>query len=477
MPNSVAGNRPRVGRGLRRGSVVVLGGLILAVLVAVTPAWAYWRSSGKGLGASTTGTLAPPTSVLVPATSSPTVPVSWTAPTGTPAATGYYLTRTSGGVTVAACASSPSTLLTGTSCNDAAVSNGSYTYQVTAVYRTWSTAGTSSGTVTVSNATKVAFTTQPSTTAATASITPAVAVTVQTATGSTVTIGGIVVSLAISTNPGGGTLSGTTTANTSTSGVATFSALSIDKAGAGYQLTATSSGLTSATSVAFTVTAGSPAALIFTTAPTASFAGQPFYTQPVVTLHDAGGNVATTGTNTVTLTLTSPGGATLTCPATAAVAGTATFSGCTVNNPGTYTLTAASGTLTTAVSASFTVVAAPTNLAWTGPTTTVCTSSSGTSFALAYHGCAFVLSVGTLTSGVSLTNTAGTAITNLGADVIVTLTTAGGTATPATLTIPHGQSVSSATTKFSPGFPLIISATITANATSVTAATAVMYPT
>ncbi|HVZ47843.1 MAG TPA: Ig-like domain-containing protein [Gemmatimonadaceae bacterium] len=62
--------------------------------------------------------------------------------------------------------------------------------------------------------------------------------------------------IAIGTNPAAGTLGGTVSA-TAVSGVATFANLSINNAGAGYTLTASSSGLTSATSAAFNI--GTPA--------------------------------------------------------------------------------------------------------------------------------------------------------------------------------------------------------------------------
>ena len=64
------------------------------------------------------------------------------------------------------------------------------------------------------------------------------------------------ITIAIGTNPGsggGGTLSGTLTAVAS-SGVATFSGLSIDKQGNGYTLNATSAGLSTATSSPFNIT-------------------------------------------------------------------------------------------------------------------------------------------------------------------------------------------------------------------------------
>jgi hypothetical protein len=58
------------------------------------------------------------------------------------------------------------------------------------------------------------------------------------------------VTIALAPNPSGGVLSGTTTVN-AVNGVATFSTLTIDKAGLGYQLLATSPGVSPAISRAF----------------------------------------------------------------------------------------------------------------------------------------------------------------------------------------------------------------------------------
>ena len=54
-------------------------------------------------------------------------------------------------------------------------------------------------------------------------------------------------------------------------------------------------------------------------------------------MQDAGGNTVTTSTSSVTLALTTPGGATLACTANpkAAVAGVATFAGCKIDKVGT----------------------------------------------------------------------------------------------------------------------------------------------
>jgi hypothetical protein len=60
------------------------------------------------------------------------------------------------------------------------------------------------------------------------------------------------VTVAISANPGSGTLSGTTTVN-AIGGIASFANLSIDKVGTGYSLAASSTGITSTTSSFFTI--------------------------------------------------------------------------------------------------------------------------------------------------------------------------------------------------------------------------------
>ena len=105
--------------------------------------------------------------------------------------------------------------------------------------------------------TKLAFVQGPSNAGAGAVITPAVKVAVEDASGNIETSDNATqVSLAIGTNPGGGTLSGGS-AVTVASGIATFSGLSINTAGTGYTLTASSTPTYSAaTSGAFNITTG-----------------------------------------------------------------------------------------------------------------------------------------------------------------------------------------------------------------------------
>ncbi|HUA05761.1 MAG TPA: hypothetical protein VMB27_17765 [Solirubrobacteraceae bacterium] len=98
------------------------------------------------------------------------------------------------------------------------------------------------------------FGVQPSDTMVNDDVTPPVTVQLVDASDSPVAQSGVPVTLALGNDPGLGTLSGTLTEPTDASGVATFSDLSIDQPGVGYTLTASSTGLTSATSDPFNET-------------------------------------------------------------------------------------------------------------------------------------------------------------------------------------------------------------------------------
>jgi alpha-tubulin suppressor-like RCC1 family protein len=106
-------------------------------------------------------------------------------------------------------------------------------------------------------ATKLAFTVQPTGVVAGTALAPAVRVTVQDAQGNTVIGATTSVTLAIASGTGttGAVLGGTLT-QAAVNGVATFTDLTIDKAGTGYVLTAAATSLTGATSSGFAVTSG-----------------------------------------------------------------------------------------------------------------------------------------------------------------------------------------------------------------------------
>ncbi|MGE5744365.1 MAG: invasin domain 3-containing protein [Gemmatimonadota bacterium] len=242
------------------------------------------------------------------------------------------------------------------------------------------TAITQQATVTVNPAAAaaLAYTTQPSNTQANAPITPAVAVEIRDAFGNHVN-SSATVAMAIGTNPGSGTLGGTTS-KAASNGVATFSDLAINNTGTGYTLVASSTGLTNATSAAFNITAPAPSAALSTVV-----AGTPSFTAGgssaiTVTVVDGLGNPL----SGVTVTLSSSVvGDAVTQPAAttdgsgvasgsvgATSAGsrtiTATASGITLNQKPTLTVSAGSPNAGTS-----TVAASPTSITAGSGTSTI----------------------------------------------------------------------------------------------------------
>lgn len=99
---------------------------------------------------------------------------------------------------------------------------------------------------------KLAFAVQPVTNVVAEPMTPAVEVVIQDAFANMVTSATNLVTLSIATNPGSGTLAGTTSVPAQ-GGVASFGDLVIDQVETGYTLAATSAALTGATSEAFDI--------------------------------------------------------------------------------------------------------------------------------------------------------------------------------------------------------------------------------
>lgn len=213
-------------------------------------------------------------------------------------------------------------------------------------------------TITPGAAARVVFLDQPTSAAAGTGL-GTITVQVKDAAGNVVTGSTATVTLAIGNNAGGvgAALSGTTSV-AAVQGVATFSNVSLNKAGNGYTLTASATGLTGDTSTAFNVTAGAANRVKFSAQPTNTVAGAAMTPAVTVRIEDAFGNLTTSAAD-VSVALTAPGGAVLsgTSPQPAA-AGVASFGNLSVNKVGTYTLTASGSGLTSDVSGSFTVSAA-----------------------------------------------------------------------------------------------------------------------
>ncbi|HYK12140.1 MAG TPA: PKD domain-containing protein [Gemmatimonadales bacterium] len=206
--------------------------------------------------------------------------------------------------------------------------------------------------------THLIFTGQPSSTQAGAAISPSVQVSVADSTGSTVLGYNGSVTVALGANPGSGTLSGTKTVAVS-GGVATFSGLSIDKAGSNYTLTASTNGLGSATSSAFNVTAppSTTGSLTVTTATTGSNlpsgysvavdggAGQAIGINASVTINNLSAGSHTVALSGVASNCTVSGGTSQTVTVTAGGTVSASFSvSCAAPPPTTGSLTVSTTT-------------------------------------------------------------------------------------------------------------------------------------
>ena len=248
-------------------------------------------------------------------------------------------------------------------------------YTLTATDGSLGSGTSSTFNITPAAANQLAFTVQPGNATAGVSISPAATVTVFDRFGNLVTTDSSNVTIAISTNPGGGTLSGTLTVAAS-GGVASFNNLSIDKVGTGYTLTASDGSLITATSNAFNITFAAAHHLLISQQPTNTVAGQPIGPTVAVQVVDQFGNLVPTDTSSVTFALgNNPTSATLGGTKTvAAVGGVASFSALSITTVGTgYTLVATDGTLGGVTSNSFGITpAAADHLAWSSqPTNTV----------------------------------------------------------------------------------------------------------
>jgi type II secretory pathway pseudopilin PulG len=157
----------------------------------------------------------------------------------------------------------------------------------------------------VGTASQLVVTTQPPS-SSTSGTSFAVAVSVEDTLGNVVTSSSAAVTLAIATNPGGGTLAGCSDPVNATNGVATFNC-SIDLAGMGYTLTTSSSGFTSVTTNPFVITAGNVSQLAFTSSPVSGTASSSA-TVGLITVQeqDTAGNPTTTA-ETIALSSSSSG--------------------------------------------------------------------------------------------------------------------------------------------------------------------------
>jgi trimeric autotransporter adhesin len=331
--------------GATSSSIVVSTGAAHQLAFTVEPAGA---TGGTAFGTQPTVTIQDAGGNTVSTGASSSAPIALSLTTGSGALTGCSSPTTTAGVAA----------FTGCSINTADTGDILTATDATNILTTTSTPFN----VTVGAAHQLAFTTEPSPTATGGTAFAAQpAVTVQDAGGNTVTTDSSTVTLATSAGPG--TLSGCVPSDTA--GVTTFTGCSIDTDGT-YTLAASDGPLAGATSSSIVVSTGAASQLAFTAQPSpTATGGTPFAAQPAVTVEDAGGNTVTTDASTVTLATTAGPGTVSGCVPTETT-GVVTFSGCSIDTDGTYTLSASDGGLTGGPSTPITVsTGAPTQVAFT----------------------------------------------------------------------------------------------------------------
>jgi hypothetical protein len=233
-----------------------------------------------------------------------------------------------------------------------------YTLQATAAGL--ASATSSAFDIMVGGAAKLGFVQQPTEADGGATISPAVTVEIQDAGGNRVTGATNSVTLAIGVNPGpGAALSGINPVS-AVNGLTTFSNLSIDSAGTGYTLVATSGGLTQATSNTFDITVGAAAQLGFVQQPTQSSGGATITPAITLAVQDLGGNRVTSATNSVAIAILSGGGSLSGTTPRTAVGGLATFNDLSIDLADNgYTLRATATGLTGVTSNTFNIIVGP----------------------------------------------------------------------------------------------------------------------
>ena len=201
---------------------------------------------------------------------------------------------------------------------------------------------------------EVAFAVQPTNTTAGVAFSPNIVVDVEDQWGQLVTTDDSNVTLKPKTLPDGVTFNPVTVQ--AVNGVATFPAITLDIAG-GYKLKAADGSFLNVKSNKFFVSPAASSQVVFSQGPS-DVGIDAAITPPIqVDVEDAFGNLVTTDTSEVVISVNSgPGGATLGGGGPVqASGGVAIFSDVTLDTIGTYQLQAADGTLISALSAPFTV--------------------------------------------------------------------------------------------------------------------------
>jgi hypothetical protein len=213
------------------------------------------------------------------------------------------------------------------------------------------------------------FNVQPSDAESEVALSPSITVQVLDAGRNLIESATVPITLAIKDNPNNGVLSGTLTVMAK-GGAATFSNLSVDKAGDGYTLVASATGLNSTTSESFSIRSGEPFQLAIVAHPENGQSKKEISPAIKVQVRDAAGNLVVTSTDRITLAIEdNPGNGTLSGMLTVtAEGGETTFTGLSIDRAGDgYRLVASAPGLEFAMSGRFSIQAGEaTQLAFIG---------------------------------------------------------------------------------------------------------------
>ena len=445
-----------------------LSGVLLVIITST--ALAYWSAGGTGTGAGAVTGLAAPATVAG-SVAGTTAHVTWTgvAPPGA-GAFGYYVQRfssadgfTTPSIPAGTCASSAVVLLPAspTSCDDAALTAGTYEYRVVAVFRSWTATSAVSAPVSVFVLDHFVVSTSTSTVAGTP-----LTVTVTAKDASNATITNYAGTIHLTSSDGAATLPANYTFVPGDLGAHTFTNGVVLKT-AGSQ-TVSSNDVAQPTKTGSTTVnvAGGPLDHFVVTAPSTA-ASDTAFTTATVAAKDAFGNVAagwTSATKCVTFsgpTNAPDGTAPIYPPQSTCAAGQSslTFNGSGVASGFSITLFAAQTTTLTATAGPPTGSSSNITISASGAAGLTFTNASNS------NGAVIVTCTGPIagitctaspdnvngngrffTANISLVDAhQNAAVNKSGGTITVSLTQTGGTAiSPASLSIPNGQGTSTA---------------------------------
>jgi len=202
----------------------------------------------------------------------------------------------------------------------------------------------------------MSFVTQPSTSVAGSPLAQ-ISIAIKDASGNTVNTATNQITLTLAGNSSGATLVGNSVSAAAAGGVATFSGISILKAGSDYRLFALSGGLGQTVSQSFSILPGPPIKLVFTKQPEATPAGD-VINSIAVEVQDAFGNRASATSPSVKIALgANPSGATLSgTTSVSSLGGVAAFNDLRIDKAGTnYTLVATTTDVESGTSVGFSI--------------------------------------------------------------------------------------------------------------------------